>query len=458
MLRLRTALAMCASTFVAFGACVIISAPQAGAQTTNSALTISLGTKGPVPSSITGYSVTTTCTTLQNSLPSLAVTSNFGSSGGAASQNFSLTGASKCGFKVVATGIGARAALVVISTGSTVRVTNGFNADQVFQTTDTQAIETIAATAFTISIVFPSFTVKKVIFGDELFPGTDYEMAAACLYESGNSAGGTTFKLKGGASKTISQTEIPGLISGAICHVAEINNGGAASTSFSTTKSDGTESPGIALGTDPASFNPFTGANLCPVRFADGVCRTGFGYASAGAVADGSTITVTNGFVGDLIISKVVSGDPKSNIGLYEVKLSCTNSANRGPNETFLMKDRQTKVFTGILTGSVCTVTESRSDGAISTLSDNSGESVIDGKVVIKATTSGCVDPRFSVYPDCRANVIITNTYAATAATATTTVAVTTVAPAAAPTTAAPIAAAPVEEPTELDESEETVG
>jgi Domain of unknown function (DUF5979) len=153
-----------------------------------------------------------------------------------------------------------------------------------------------------------------------------------------------------------------------------------------------------------------------------------------------------------LIVSKVVVGDPKSNIAVYEVSVSCNNN---GPRETFLLKDRQSKVFTGIISGTSCLVSESRSDGATASYADNSGDNATDGRVTIKGTASGCIDTRLSAYPDCRANVIITNSYVP----ATTTAAATTAAPATqAPATAAPVAPAPVEEPAVLDDTEVVTG
>ena len=137
---------------------------------------------------------------------------------------------------------------------------------------------------------------------------------------------------------------------------------------------------------------------------------------------------------------------------MYEINVSCNNN---GPRESFLLKDRQSYIKTGIATGTSCLVSETRSDGATASYSDNSGDNATDGRVTIKGTASGCIDTRLSSFPDCRANVIVTNSYvvATTTAAPTTAAAVTTAA-----TTAAPAAPAPIEEPAVLDETEETVG
>ena len=206
--------------------------------------------------------------------------------------------------------------------------------------------------------------------------------------------------------------------------IREVANGGGA-TSFSSTQpalADGTASPPLP-----------------------GVLVAG-SFSSAATLLSGQTVTVTNSYTGDFIISKVVTGDPKTNIAVYEISVACDKG---GPKETFLLKDRQSKVYTGIASGTNCLVTETRSDGATASYADNSGDNTTDGRVTIKATAAGCIDTRLAGFPDCRANVIVTNDYNVLATT-TTAAAATTVAPA---TTAAPaITPAPptavIEEPT----------
>jgi hypothetical protein len=326
-------------------------------------------------------------------------------------------------------------------------------------TVDQGAANSTAVTSPTtidISIVWPSFTVKKVVVGEEATAGFDYQLAYVCYYGDLKIYSAKVFTLKAGASKTFSSADIPELVAGSTCHVTEINNGGAANVSIAA--NDPSKDPAavasISLPAGPLSatqFNPFYSANINLGTTATPIILNPT-FASGGFSPGGSTVTVTNGFVGDLIVSKVVVGDPKSNIAVYEVSVSCNNN---GPRETFLLKDRQSKIFTGIASGTSCLVSESRSDGATASYSDNSGDNATDGRVTIKGTASGCIDSRLSAYPDCRANVIITNSYVP----ATTTAAATTAAPATqAPATAAPVAPAPVEEPAVLDDTEVVTG
>jgi hypothetical protein len=432
-------------------------APSATAQTVGFNLPVNVRIAGPSPTGITGYEVTTTCRLLQAGVASNENTVKFGASGGSFSQAFNLTPTSQCSVKLVATGTGAAIGVAVISIGTVARATGVLGATQTLDSAN-NVTPVAAATTIDIVITFPSLIVKKAVFGTELIANADYTMAVACAYGDGVLAGSTTFKLRAGGSKTVTVADIPGLVAGATCYVAETDIGGAAVATFASTNSNGTTTAGINFSSELSAFNPFTAAGICPQKSATGACESGYTYASAGTQANGQTVTVTNRFVGDLLVSKVVVGDPKSNIGIYELQVACSNASNVGPNESFLLKDRQTKVFTGIVSGTTCTVSETRSDGAVATLADNSGESATDGKVVIRGSVGTCNDPRIASFPDCRANVIVTNSYASatpaavpspTAAPATT---------AAAVTTSAPVAAAPVEEPAVLADSEETVG
>jgi Domain of unknown function (DUF5979) len=452
MIRLRSAAAVALTSVLAtFGVTT-----SATAQTTNSTLTVNVRVKGPAPTGVTGYIVTTTCRLLQNNVATTTVSSTYSATGGSLPQVFSLAPASNCSVKVAATGTGAASGLVVVSIGGVPRNTGYFGPTQTVDSPEANAAPVAASNTIDVAITYPSLTVRKAVVGDELTPGFEYTMSVGCIYGTGASAGGTTFKLKSGGSKLVTIADIPGLLADATCHVVETTTGGASSTSYSSTNDDGTLKPGITLSSDPTAANPLTAAGICPEKFANLVCKTPYTFVSGGAFADGQTITVTNRFVGDLVVSKVVVGDPKSNIGIYEIKVACTNPTNTAPNETFLLKDRQSKVFTDIISNTVCTVTETRSDGATASYSDNSVENATDGKVVIKGTAAGCIDSRLSTFPDCRANVIVTNTYGTTAP-ATTAAAPATTTPAVV-TTAAPIAPAPIEEPAVLDESEETVG
>jgi hypothetical protein len=458
MITLRKAVAIAATSALA----LVGVASTATAQTAQSTLTVNVKTTGPAPATITGYTVTTTCRLLAGSLATQDAVSVFPVTGGSLPQVFSLTASSNCSVKVTANGSGGGAGLVNISIGGTSRATGQLGATLTVDQGAANSTAVTGPTTIDITVAFPSITVKKVVVGEEVTPGAEYPMQIICL--DGNSALRTygssltngLFTLKAGASKTFTGADIAFLVATDTCHVAEISGKGAAGTTYGSTNSaDATIAGGIIL---PATGGPFAGFNYPGGPYdssAAGIAAGRAGqptFVSAGTKADNQTVTVTNSFIGDLIVSKVVVGDPKSNIAVYEVSVSCNNN---GPRETFLLKDRQSKIFTGIASGTSCLVSESRSDGATASYSDNSGDNATDGRVTIKGTASGCIDSRLSAYPDCRANVIITNSYVP----ATTTAAATTAAPATqAPATAAPVAPAPVEEPAVLDDTEVVTG
>jgi Domain of unknown function (DUF5979) len=179
------------------------------------------------------------------------------------------------------------------------------------------------------------------------------------------------------------------------------------------------------------------------------------------ATGDFATAQTGDG-VGSLIVAKIVTGDPGTNIATYEVSVACDRG---GPRDTFLIKDRDSKVYSNLLVGTSCLVTETRSDGAqvsyADNSADNSADNATDGRVIVKRSNDGCGAPgaptaavpgQTNVVTSnrCVASVIITNTYMSTStssppsppsppsATVGTTIAV-----APAPTTAAPISAPP---------------
>jgi hypothetical protein len=461
MIRLRTALAIALTSGLSLLGFAPVSTAQTSTTTTTqitSSLPLTVTVTGPRPSGVTGYVVVTTCRLLQGGVASSEVELKFFATGGSFNQLFNLTPNSHCSVKVTGVGTGAAAAKVVVTFGTVAVGSGGLGTDLIFDTSDNVTPVT-ATTPIEVAISFPSLTVRKVLFGVELVPGADYTIAVACLYDSGVSAGGTTFKLKGGTSKVVSVTDIPGLDTGADCYVAEIDVVGAAATTFESTVAGSTSKPGLLLSAAVNGFNPFTAAGICPTKTPSGICTSVVTYSSSSAEADGQTVTVTNRFVGDLQVSKVVAGDPKSNIAIYEINVACSNSANLAPNETFLLKDRQTKLFSGVLTGTACTITETRSDGAVATFADNSGDNATDGKIIVRGSAATCNDPRFTTFPDCRANVIITNSYGVSSSAAPLPTAPAPATTLAAPaTTSASLGPAPIDEPTILDESEETVG
>jgi Domain of unknown function (DUF5979) len=442
MITLRKAVALTATSALAVAGLV---AGTASAQSSQVAINTSVVVSAVgAPANITGYNVIANCTAPTSSSQIAA----FPAAGGAAIPLFfTVSAANSCTFTVNGlvggTVSNPSAASVVATVGGSVRGTMALGG-----TTGSVAIA--AGTTAVFTITYPNVTIKKVVVGEEIVPGSDYEMAVACYYNNFGLAGSTKFKLKAAGTKVVTTGDIPGLVAGATCHVAELTNGGAAGTAYSATKADGTTVTSINLPLvftvvgPPAStesFNPFTTAGISGVTF-----------ASAGFTADGQTATVTNSFVGDLIVSKVVTGDPKTSIAIYEINVSCNNN---GPKETFLLKDRQSKLFSGIASGTSCLVSETRSDGAEASYNDNSGDNTTDGRVTIKGTAAGCIDRNLSAFPDCRANVIVTNSYVVATTTAAPTTAAATTAPAA---TLAPVAPAVVEEVEELDAEEEVTG
>lgn len=437
MISLRKVIAVSATSALA----LLGAASTATAQSSQSVITVNLKVNGPAPSTVTGYNVTSNCNFLQpTGTGTQNVTSGFPATGGTGTQVYSLTATSACIAGVAQTGTGGGNAAVSISIGGTVRASGSLGTG--FTMTETQRTAVAAATTIDVTITYPSFTVKKVVVGEEPVAGYDYPMAAVCYYNNGIIYGKATFTLKSGASKTFGTADMAELTAGSTCHVTELGSNGAANVSIIAQP---VETGALAI--QPINLtsgsNPFFNATFSP--------SINPLFASGGFNPNGTTVTVTNGYVGDLIVSKVVVGDPKSNIAVYEINVSCNNN---GPRESFLLKDRQSWIKTGIATGTSCLVSETRSDGATASYSDNSGDNATDGRVTIKGTASGCIDTRLSSFPDCRANVIVTNSYVV----ATTTAAPTTAAATTAATTAAPAAPAPVEEPEVLDESEETVG
>ena len=243
------------------------------------------------------------------------------------------------------------------------------------------------------------------------------------------------------ATRVIGVNEFPGLRGTSLCEVTELNNQAGVTAYLSTvTNADGSVGlplPGVQAGT----------------------------VFKSALTAQGQTITVTNSFLGNLVISKVVTGDPKTNIATYEISVACDKG---GPKDTFLLKDRQSKVYSNLIAGTNCLVTETRSDGAVASYSDNSGDNTTDGRVTIKrvascgtANTVGAPTVALPGGPtipvpvltgdNCDAHVIITNNYnvvettTTTAAPAATTTAapVTTAAPAVTPAPATPVEATP---------------
>jgi hypothetical protein len=234
-------------------------------------------------------------------------------------------------------------------------------------------------------------------------------------------------------TKSFGINDFPGLTNNSVCEVTETNNqGGATSYSSSVTNADGTA--GTALPGVQTTATVVNGVTI-PAVFKSSLTKMN------------QTVTVTNAWYGDLIVSKVVTGDPKTNIATYQISVACDKG---GPKDTFLLKDRQSKLYNNIAVGTNCLITETLSDGAVASYNDNSGDNTTDGRVTIKARGTGCAAPGsptnsapggpspVTSFNDCMANVIITNDYNPPVTTTAAAAPATTAAPAAPATTAAP--------------------
>ena len=414
---------------------------------TTPAVATSLAVVGPVPGGVTGFLVAVTCNNLQG-IAGATGTANAGSqtlsalfpaTGGSQALPFTLNApnaaagllGSTCSATVTAQGsanLGA-AGYSVSFGGATVVAPGGFLFRGTGASFTTGVVPVQGGTTLAVTVSYPQITVRKVVDGDEPVAAFAYPMTITCanpaavagdpvvLVPPVGPAGGFTgtFTLAGGASRVFGISQFPLMTISTLCEVRETNSQGA------------------ALGY--SSTNGFVTGTTTPAPALLGVIVAGNFQSSLTAM--NQTVTVTNSFVGDLIVSKVVTGDPKTNIAAYEISVACDKG---GPKETFLLRDRQSKVYTGIAAGVNCLVTETRSDGATASYHDNSGDNTTDGRVTIRLTTPGCGQgTNITGSNSCIASVIVTNSY----------VPVTTVAPvtaAAAPTTAAaaPVTAAPV--------------
>ncbi len=443
MISMRKAVLWASALSLAVAGLTINPASAQTGQTPVSA-TVSVVNAAGGPATLTGYSVTVACTSPVASTAQTAPVSSFGGSG---TVFFTVNAANSCTFTLNGlagtTIFNPATALVGVSVGGVFLSTLKLGVT-------TAAVPVTAATSVVFTLTYPSLTVRKTVIGTETTAGTAYPMIATCQYNTTPPApipaadGKSTFvafKLKNGEQKVLTIADFPGLVADATCFVAETDNGGARLTTIVSTKADGTTVLGGYFG---------------PTFKADGSVDIPGRNISGPTTASGQTVTITNSFIqlGDLIVSKVVTGDPKSAVTIYEFKVTCSNNLT----ETFLLKDRQSKLYTGIPVGTVCTVTETRSDGATTIYADNS-ETPNDGATTIKTTSVGCRDVNLAAAPDCRANVIVTNSYASTAPVAAVATPPASTVPVNVPAaTLPPVAPAPTAQPEVLDASEATVG
>jgi Domain of unknown function (DUF5979) len=175
-----------------------------------------------------------------------------------------------------------------------------------------------------------------------------------------------TFTMRAGETKTLSSTDVPKLNSTSTCELVAVDNRGGVTTFLSTASDSATPKPGVD---------------------ADGLYRSAITKMF-------QTITVTHTWYGDLVVSTVVSGNPGSHVAIFEVSVDC--GVGR-PNDRFLLRDGQSKVYANIPAGTRCAVSETKSDGASVSYRDNTGTGApvgptasLDGVVVIKPRTVAC--------------------------------------------------------------------
>lgn len=174
----------------------------------------------------------------------------------------------------------------------------------------------------------------------------------------------TTFTMRAGGTRTFSTADVPKINSTSTCELVALDNRGGVTTYLSTV----------------AGAAPRPGVD-------DGVYRSAITKMF-------QTITVAHRWYGDLVVSTVVSGNPRSHVAIFEIAVDCGTG---GPIDRFLLRDGQSKVYSDIPAGTKCVITEPRSDGATVSFRDNTGVGApvgsaasLDGIVVIKPRTAAC--------------------------------------------------------------------
>ena len=126
-------------------------------------------------------------------------------------------------------------------------------------------------------------------------------------------------------------------------------------------------------------------------------------YRSASAFTTGETITATQSYTGDLVVTNRIEGIPANGAAIVPVSIRCNN---QGISRTLNLSDDDRELITGLPTGSSCQVSTL---AGRSRTEDNSG-SPSDGAVIIAPIRPECLDLR-NASTDCRATVAITTAY-----------------------------------------------
>ncbi len=256
-----------------------------------------------------------------------------------------------------------------------------------------------------------AITVRSAIFGEphESFTGiqvafTGQESTSQVYLRT------VQFFLKPGEGRTVSNADFP--TGKARCLVAQVDPLDVPIV-YENRSSGGTIQPGIPVG-EPNWFGSF-----------------GFSaVTTTSAIASDGVVTITDQFVGDIVITKSVIGQaPQAST---EYAIACNNGQVR---ESFALSDKEIKTYTKIPSGTACFITPPNSPTGTIRIVDNfvtSSSTAEDGRFVVKGSND-CGGVATIATGKCRSVVLLEETYAppATQPPATTL-------PTATPTTVAP--------------------
>jgi hypothetical protein len=443
----------------------------AGAQTsTNRTVRVQLRVAGQAPTAVASIGVAVTCSNIVGTSGGQTLNINFPRGGGQSTLTFALQSNSACRIAVQQTssaggalplGVAAFAASIG---GNDVTLTG----DPVLSSPEVAAAD---GTSIVVDVAYPVVTVRKQVIGDEPTAGFAYPMLVTCdsgrgvleVASNGNLTGNLIVPEGPGSFEVLT---IPGLNGGRPMRFydwrtpsetvlgasdAAVVNGTYFFVTLTPTQRDAMISAVAMLPTRTSApvtfslkagesrqfgavdFPGLTARSFCSVTELDAKGAS-LSYTSLGgtvsaspvpsntARANGSTLTVSNAFTGDLIVSVAVQST-QTFAGIVSVSVSCDRG---GPVETFLLKDRQSRVYRALPSGTTCVVQEPKTDSATLRVTDNSGEPT-DGRVTVRATPTGCTeaflaqrDTLGSTFPDCAAVVLLTNSYSDSTATAAT--------------------------------------
>jgi hypothetical protein len=233
----------------------------------------------------------------------------------------------------------------------------------------------------------PAVRVKVEVRGVQRTDGYKYQYEMLCARTNGTAVQSSESKdqisitVGKGETVTVGIKEFPSLTLDDVCWIRATAVDGS-ETTYKTT--NGTRADGSVRDASP------------------GLIANG-GYRSASASTSGETITATQSYTGDLVVTNRVEGVPANGTAIVPVSIRCDN---QGISRTLNLSDGDRELITGIPTGSSCRVSTL---AGRSRTEDNSG-SPSDGVVIITPIRPECLDLR-NASPDCRATVGITTAY-----------------------------------------------